>query len=253
MINYLNNAHHKELLSCGSRHMAATDINCIGSTIGYENGYSELLNGKKIIDLIATHINSVRTKKFWRFGSRFTVGNISFVLTTNRDKETSLTIKDPNCFMGLQSNVFSDCRFVYWFVYNYCFAGLGEIEDQIYSLVREYLVTLSNLCILRFHHQCNPEVNRRLYNPEVCARNISFTYWACQTFINAIDQKSYDDLVPTPYRTSAYCVNAFEDLVNKVNGTNYQYSRLYYNDESDKKEYKYKYDVVRAALGLKEV
>lgn len=249
MKNYLNNGYHKEILSCGMRHMASVSLNCIGSTIGYDSGFINIANDKKIIKFIADHIES--TRSFWKWGEYYKIGKIKFVLSHHKEEGLNLTIFDKNCSYGKERDVFCDLRFVNWFVYNYDFSGLGEIEERVYQLVRSYLESLSEMCVNQFHKQCNPQVNRRNYNPEVCGRNIAMCFWACQTFINAIEAKSYDALNFTHYKSTGDCVNEFEDIVNKLNGTNYMYSRLYYNEESRKRESEANYQIVRAALGLR--
>lgn len=249
---YLNNSHHKTMLSCGPRHIASVDIGMVGNVLGgiSSSNFHNLATGTTIHHIFRDYIDS---KKRWYncWSNTLKIGNYKFKKYSNKESSSNLKIYDKDTICGHLSNIHMDHRFISWFTQHYDFSGLGEIEEEVYAAARAYYVSLMKICIERFHKQCNPNVNRHYYNPEVCARNIAFCYWSCLTMVNAIDHKGFDNLRNTSYQYSTYYVNKFEDIVNEKNGTNYTYSRLYYNEDMDKLEQDGNVAMVRAAFGLK--
>ena len=247
-MNYLNNPHHNDVFSHGRRHIASVDVNMVGNVLGYTPDYVSLANDRKIINFV---IESIEKQSYFLFKpNKLTVGNVTFKLFNNKDSEKSLKIslKGGGSFSST-SDTSCDIRFVDWFTQYYDFSEDSEFTKSLLTLVKVYYEKLINICIRQFHKQCDPNVGK-YYNPEVCARNISFCFWSSITMINAIDLNSYEDLEIASFKSSTYYVNKFEDVVNEIKGTNLKYSRLYYNDETTKQEQKHKVDLVRAIYSL---
>lgn len=248
-MNYLNNPHHIDVLSYGRRHIASVDVSMVGNSFRHTNSYYQFARATSIIDHIVSNIDQ---QEYYIFKPKaLKIGNITFKKFTNEDNQTSLkiSIKGGGTFSST-SDTWCNLRFVDWFTQYYDFSSYGEFEKGLLGLVSEYYNKLIDFCIKEFHLQCNPAVNRGQFNPEVCARNISFCFWSCVTMLNAIEINSYDNLEVAKNNSSAYYVNAFEDIVNKINGTDYKYSRMYYNNNSTEREQEYNYQMVRVALGL---
>lgn len=254
MYNHLDNPHHVDLLSCGPRHIASVDICGVWSFLPFEADYYGKITSKSpVVELIINHIKGLDRTWYGTKRKSVVLGNYRFTFNTSKDEGEHLTIKplkDASIF-NCSNWCSNDVRFTAWFTQHYDFAGLGELQDSIYALMMARYTKIMNLCKKHFHTQTTPEVDRRHFNPEVCCRQLTFAYWAALTMRNAIGQQSFVDLPRHPRRNNVECVHTFEEIVNDFNGTDLHYAKLYYNDESLKKDQKHAYEMCKAILGRK--
>lgn len=260
-IYFLNNDHHNQILSCGPRHMAAVDIGGVLQFTPYDEDFYSKVGKSLIPELIIDYIKS-QPKSFFglkvkpvqfTLGSRkfkflenkkVTLGNYTFEIAKDGKGFNVYPTKDKSIFNSAR-DVERDGHFMSWFTQHYDFLGLGELQDEIYSIMLSRYVMISQHCIKWFHTQCSPDVDRKQYNPEVCCRQITFAFWGCQTMINAIKIKSFGELSVLPRKSSEECVRDFSDLANKMNGTNFMHSSLWYNAETTKRAQEAHYQMVR--------
>lgn len=245
---YLNNPHHNDILSHGRRHLASVDISGLPQFLSYDCDYYSKMYTQSLYDLILEHIKSLPRNWIGMKPRSVRLGSYKFSITTY-DKQDVIRVKPlKNADMFNTRTFRSDGQFTSWFTQYYDFKGLGLLTQDIYSIMATRYKNIQKYCIEQFHIQCNPNVDRRKFNPEVCCRQITFAYWSAITLGNAVAMKSFETFTWAEYRSNTDCVHEFEAIVNAYNKTNIHHSKLYYNADSTKRDQKFAYEMAKAIL-----
>lgn len=230
---YLNNSHHDEPFSLGQRHMAHVDIMGVKSILKTfplmpiartNNIY------KKVYDYALKNRKGFR-KFFDMKPTNIKLGNTTFSFGLMENQPAMHIANDGE----KPYSYYRDYEFFKYICMYYNFDGFGELTNDLENAACDFFEAISLACLNDFF-QVVEDSKSLGKNPEVSIRQITYAYWAAETFLYLLSKPEKIENYKWERRGNfSEPEYKFQEIANKHHGTDIDVVTKYYGKYFNKK------------------